>query len=183
MTARVSSKPIKCIDCDKQIYRNSSRHKRCFECKEEDHRRRSRERYRKNTKMLLAQTRAWKLAHPSSPELITVTGHYQNIVVSERAQSRTYKDMPFFDGWNPRKGGSLRAGELWLIKNLGRRPEGSTLHIVHHDLGFVPGNLEWTHPRKQISQQMHKIIAQQRNEIKSLKAKIKELRKMLRSKK
>jgi hypothetical protein len=49
------------------------------------------------------------------------------------------------------------------------------MHIIDHALGFVPGNLEWTHPRKQAHQQMCKIIAQQRNRIKKLEARIKEL--------
>jgi hypothetical protein len=78
--------------------------------------------------------------------------------------------MPFFDAWNPAEGGSFDAAEDWIIKNLGRRPEKSSLHIVDHALGFVPGNIEWTHPRNQISQQMHKIIADQRNKIKKLES-------------
>lgn len=83
--------------------------------------------------------------------------------------------MPFYDAWNPAKGGSWAAGAQWIIDNIGRRPKGTTLHIVEHSLGFVPDNLEWTHPRKQSHQQMHKIIAQQRNKIKKLEARIKEL--------
>jgi hypothetical protein len=55
---------------------------------------------------------------------------------------------------------------------LGTRPKGSTLHIIEHEKGFVPGNLEWAHPRKQNNQQMFKIIAQQRHRIKQLEAEI-----------
>jgi hypothetical protein len=83
--------------------------------------------------------------------------------------------MPFFKDWDPAKGGSFDVGADWIIKNLGRRPKGTTLHIIDHATGFVPGNLEWTHPRKQVNQQMHKIIAQQRNKIKKLEERIKEL--------
>ena len=82
--------------------------------------------------------------------------------------------MPFYDKWNPDKGGSFKAAEKWIIENLGKHPEGTTLHIIHQDIGFVPGNLEWTHPRKQSNQQMYKIIAQQRHRILELEAQLKE---------
>ena len=70
------------------------------------------------------------------------------------------------------KGRFISSRSLWITTNLGKRPKGSTLHIVHHDVGFVPGNLEWTHPRKQSNQQMFKIIAQQRHRIKELEAEV-----------
>jgi hypothetical protein len=109
------------------------------------------------------------------PELETIRSHYYRIFYTKAENHRNYKGMPFFDNWNPKKGGSFDAGAEWIINVLGRRPKGTTLHIVDHATGFVPGNLEWTHPRKQVNQQMYKIIAQQRNKIKKLEERIKEL--------
>jgi len=83
--------------------------------------------------------------------------------------------MPFFDAWNPDKGGSFDAGAQWIIENIGKRPEGCSLHIVEHEKGFVPGNLEWAHPQKQSAQKMFKIIADQRHEIRLLRARLQEL--------
>jgi endogenous inhibitor of DNA gyrase (YacG/DUF329 family) len=104
-------------------------------------------------------------------EYRTVHAHYVWIFRKDGTH-RTYKGMPFFDGWNPKKGGSFRAGANWILENLGRRPKGTTLHIIDHEKGFTPNNLEWTHPRKQSNQQMFKIIAQQRHRIKELEAEV-----------
>jgi hypothetical protein len=101
---------------------------------------------------------------------VSVWSHYRHILNLDGKGGTNYKDMPFYDGWNPKKGGSIRVGADWIITNLGKRPEGCTMHIVDHEKGFVPGNLEWTHPRKQDHQQMFKIIAQQRHRIKELEA-------------
>jgi len=52
--------------------------------------------------------------------------------------------MPFFDAWNPEKGGEFRLGAQWILANLGPRPDKKYhLHIVNRALGFVPGNLQW----------------------------------------
>lgn len=54
--------------------------------------------------------------------------------------------MPYYDGWNPNKGGSLAAGAQWIIDNLGHRPGSGKeyhLHIVDRRIGFMPGNLQW----------------------------------------
>jgi hypothetical protein len=115
----------------------------------------------------------------SQPERNTVRSHYYRIFYKSSEHHRYYRGMPFFKDWNPLKGGSLDAGTEWIIKNLGRRPKGTTLHIIDHATGFVPGNLEWTHPRKQAHQQMHRIIAQQRNRIKKLENVNKKLRKRI----
>jgi hypothetical protein len=140
--------------------------------------------YRRHKKKCRARNAAWLKAHKEYRKKWTVLhrerksimAHHRFIFKPTDKYHRSYRGMPFFDAWNPDKGGSFDAAESWIIKNLGRRPEKSTLHIVNHNLGFVPGNLEWTHPRKQISQQMHKIIAQQRNFIKKLEAQIRELK-------
>jgi hypothetical protein len=110
------------------------------------------------------------------PEYKTVASHYRLIFKSPRREAENYKSMPFFDGWNPNKSGSFRDGYDWIIKNIGPRPKGTSLHVVKHEIGFVPGNLAWAHPRKQSAEQMFKIIAELRHENKKLKAEICELK-------
>jgi hypothetical protein len=116
-----------------------------------------------------------KIYQAKHVERATVNSHWHYIFNPETRAYKNYRGMPFFDSWNPNKGGSYQSGADWIIKNLGRRPEGTTMHIVDHALGFVPGNLEWTFPQKQASGKMFKIIADQRHEIKTLKERIKEL--------
>lgn len=118
-----------------------------------------------NEKMLKAKSRAWTAAHP---ERTTVHTHYQLIFNPNSRQHRNYKGMPFYEKWNPKRGGSYDAAEKWIIENLGRRPKGTSLHIVDPILGFVPGNMEWTHRRKQNREQLVKIIARQKHRIKEL---------------
>jgi len=128
--------------------------------------------YEINKDKLRAKGLAYSQTHR---ELASVRSHYHNIFNPNASAHNNYKGMPFFDDWNPSKSGSFQAGESWIIENIGKRPDGTTLHIVDHALGFVPGNLEWTHQRKQTHQQVCKIIAQQRNRIKKLEARIREL--------
>lgn len=113
----------------------------------------------------LIVTRRWDKEHP---EHITVARHWYYIFKSRRKDARTYKGMPFFDGWNPDKGGSFQAGADWIIANLGRRPKGHTMHIVDHEKGFWPTNLEWASLRRQSAKQMFKIIADLRHLIREL---------------
>lgn len=125
--------------------------------------------------------RRWRLQCPEflmrrSPENITVRKHFELIC---RYKKPNYKDMPFFDSWNYDKGGSSLDGAIWIRENLGLRPKGASLHIIDHAKGFVPGNLEWAYPRKQANQQMFKIIAQQRHEIKELKRQLIEAQQVL----
>ena len=87
--------------------------------------------------------------------------------------------MPFCSDWNPREGGSFEAGEKWIIENIGKRPVGSTLNIIDHAIGFVPGNLEWAYPKGQSRNQMCLIIARQKHIIKELTSEIEELRRRL----
>jgi hypothetical protein len=101
-------------------------------------------------------------------ELTSVRSHHHSIFKSLDRSCRTYKGMPFCDGWNPDKGGSFKAGSEWIITNIGKRPEGCSLHIVDHEMGFVPDNLEWAYPQKQSAQQMFKIIADQKHRIREL---------------
>jgi hypothetical protein len=110
--------------------------------------------------------------HRGTPELRTVMFHHWCIFTSDCPDRHTYKGMPFHDDWNPQKGGSYDAAVDWIVENIGKKseqPKGSSLHVVEHSLGFVPGNLEWATAKKQTAQQMYKIIANQRNEITRLK--------------
>lgn len=80
-------------------------------------------------------------APKTTPEYRTVAAHLQFI----RQEKSTYKNMPFFSEWNPQHGGSIRAGELWILNNLGKRPTDGKweLHIVDRAIGFMPNNLRW----------------------------------------
>jgi hypothetical protein len=75
-------------------------------------------------------------------EQASVRDHYGNIFIKRHP---AYVGLPYYDGWNPKKGGSFAAGAHWIIKNLGIKPvDGkSNLHIVDRRFGFVPGNLQW----------------------------------------
>jgi len=154
--------------------------KRCHPCAKEhkkEHRKAMRELYPEKDKKMHADYRE---NHREEAKALSAEWNktHKEYIVKQSSQ-KNYKGMPFFDEWNPDKGGSFQAGADWIILNLGKRPSGSTLHIISHELGFVPGNLEWTHPRKQCNQQMFKIIAQQRHEIKLLKSRILELKRQL----
>jgi hypothetical protein len=102
----------------------------------------------------------------------TVTHHHHWIFKSKSKRAMTnYKKMPFFDEWNPDKGGSFLAAVKWIIENLGPRPEGSTLHVIPQTMkGFWPGNLVWAGKREQSIQQHYKIIGRQNHQIKQLEA-------------
>lgn len=101
-------------------------------------------------------------------EYTAVYNHYYAIFNRKHKAHKNYKGMPFFDNWNPKKGGSIRAGANWIIKNLGSKPKGCTLHVIEHERGFVPGNLVWTYPRNQVSNQMFKVIARLKRRIRQL---------------
>jgi hypothetical protein len=160
---------LMCPDCSIRFERNSTRQIRCPACRAELNRIKCREWQARNPDKVKKNNAkngpAYRAAHP---EYLTVAAHHRFIFNTRDAAHRSYRSMPFFNGWNPNKGGSFKAGEKWIIDNIGKRPNGSSLHVIHHDIGFVPGNLEWAHPRKQSNQQMYKIIAQQRHRIQEL---------------
>jgi hypothetical protein len=111
------------------------------------------------------QRKAYRTART---ECISAANHHSYVFGSKNKPPReNYKGMPFYSGWDPNKGGSFQAAADWIISRLGKRPEGCSLHIVDHAKGFVPGNLEWTHPKKQVAEQMFKIIANQKNKIRT----------------
>lgn len=111
------------------------------------------------------------------PEYATVANHQRNIFkMSHLQQFRNYAGMPFFDEWNRDNGGSFFAGAKRIRDNLGPKPnKNSSIHIVDQAKGFVPSNLEWAHPKKQVAEQMFKIIADQKHHIKELEVRIAEL--------
>lgn len=89
------------------------------------------------------------------PEYSTVISHIYYI----NNEHSSYKGMPCYDEWNPKKGGSYEAGYNWIVENLGKRPKGRTLDIIKHEKGFVPGNLRWAPPKRQTTNKMFKRIA------------------------
>jgi hypothetical protein len=114
-----------------------------------------------------------------TPEYTTIRNHFEVIFNSKNPQYKNYEGVPFFDGWNPKKGGLMLNGAQWIIDNLGKRPKGCILHIVEHDRGFVPGNLEWTGRKKQNAQQMFKIIANLKHRIRELEMELEQERKRI----
>jgi hypothetical protein len=111
------------------------------------------------------------------PEYVTVVNHYR-FIFGNKKHNKTYKNTPFSDDWNPKKGGSYLNGAEWIIDNLGKRPKGASLHIIEHEKGFVPGNLEWAFRNKQTNEQMFKIIANQKHRIKELEAELEKMKKL-----
>jgi hypothetical protein len=80
--------------------------------------------------------------------------------------------MPFFDDWNPSKGGSYRNGMLWILENLGERPGPAwSIDIIEHAKGFVPGNLRWAQRNSQARNKQHRILGQFSNKEFAVEAK------------
>jgi hypothetical protein len=148
--------------------------------------------YRRNTKKILARSKARWEAIKNDPkvkqqakkrgikykitrsEYISVRSHY-DIIMGKYKKVPCYYKMPFFNGWNPKKGGSFQAGEDWIIENIGKRPgKNYQLHIVDRKLGFVPNNLEWV-PRDKHKQ--NEMINRLLLENKKLKATVNKLKK------
>lgn len=97
------------------------------------------------------------------PEYRTVQSHYRLIFKPhiEPNRAKYYKDMPFYDDWNPDKGGAFWKGTKWILENLGSKPGPNwSMDIIQHDVGFVPGNLRWACKRTQKRNQQHRILGQ-----------------------
>jgi hypothetical protein len=91
------------------------------------------------------------------PEFATVSGHLHLIRNLSMKAHKNYRGMPFFDAWNPDKGGKIWLGAKWIIDNLGEKPGDEwSLDIVEHVKGFVPGNLRWAKREIQKRNQRHK---------------------------
>jgi len=175
--------------CGKTVERTSNRQKCCSECSQEQKKARSASYYAAHKKERKEYDKAYCAAHKEEKKAYKAAyfaalteqhsvrkHHYRIFGTKKNPPLKNYEGMPFEDTWNPKKGGSFRAGGEWIVTNLGRRPEGCSLHVVDHAKGFVPGNLEWTHPVKQNAEQMFKIIARQRHEIKELQIENQKLR-------
>jgi hypothetical protein len=69
-----------------------------------------------NPARVRAYRATWNKANPArvrayrSPEQNSVRHHRYAILSSKNPRNANYKGMPFFDGWNPKKGGSSKAG-------------------------------------------------------------------------
>jgi hypothetical protein len=109
-------------------------------------------------------SREWVLAHP---EYGSVALHYWSIFGSRQKNAVSYKGMPYFDGWNPKNGGSLKAGANWIRENLGPRPGSGKeyhLHIVNRAIGFMPGNLQWVPQAKHAQEELvNKLLLEVQN--------------------
>jgi hypothetical protein len=149
--------------CGKTVERTGQYHKVCHECSQKREKA-SKDAYRAAHKEeIKARVAAYEAAHR---EEISVRNHHHWIFGTKKTSPRNnYEGVPFEDTWNPEKGGSFRAGGNWIIANLGKRPEGCSLHIIPNGKGFVPGNLVWTYLKGQTADQMFKIIARQKHQI------------------
>lgn len=109
-----------------------------------------------------ARSKARNAAHPEITSLI----NHRVWIKQGRA---TYTDMPFFDGWDPTKGGSSAAGERWIIEHIGRRPsKGWDLHIVDRRIGFMPNNLQWIPRSKHQQEEMISRLLRENQDLRGL---------------
>ena len=93
------------------------------------------------------------------PEYNTVQNHWKFVFDPRNPAFLRYKDMPFCDDWNPRKGGDYRKGVKWILENLGKRPGPEwSMDIIEHAKGFMPGNLRWAKRSIQTLNQQHRIL-------------------------
>lgn len=114
--------------------------------------------FKKWRKLSLQKLAACKARwYAANIERESVRGHHYFIC---RRTRPSYVGLSFFDGWNPDKGGSFKAGAQWIIENLGKRPsKRHDLHIVDRRIGFVPGNLAWVPKEKHIQEELiHKLM-------------------------
>ena len=93
----------------------------------------------------------------SNPAYETVRNHYRVIFCTSAASHKSYVNMPFFDDWNPDKGGEFWRGAKWILDNLGPRPEGTwQMDVIEHAKGFIPGNLRWAQLKTQSKNKQHR---------------------------
>lgn len=95
--------------------------------------------YKTNAKRLIAAAKVLADRHRIR---ILVRGH---LVATRDEKNNSYRNMPFYEKWNPQKGGSYVAAEKWILENIGPRPKDGKyhLHVVDRRVGFMPGNLSW----------------------------------------
>ena len=133
-----------CTRCAERLKHHRDR---CQECGREP--RRSPERYKKN--------RAYWKNHSDTGRM-SVRWHH-HAIFSGLPRHRTYRGMPFYDGWDPKRGGSYDTASKWIVDNLGTRPGPEwSLDIIKHEVGFVPNNLRWAKTFTQNrNQQRHRL--------------------------
>lgn len=83
-----------------------------------------------------------------SPEYGTLYNHWSWIFNKTKQLYPAYKNMLFFDAWNPNKGGSFAIGTQWICEHLGFKPGPKfQLHVLKtkkHPHGFFgPGGIVW----------------------------------------
>lgn len=102
-------------------------------------------------KLIKIKNAKYREAHP---EYISIRSHY-DLIVGKHEKIKCYYKMPFFDKWNPEKGGSFHVAEDWVIKNIGKRPDKNChLHIIDRQIGFMPENLAWVPKDKHRQEEM-----------------------------
>jgi len=133
--------------CGREVKRTGPSQKRCFQCAKEHDKDRARNWYKNNPE------RAKKKMHDRNLKCyvyVSARDHYRYIFGTKtNPPLRTYKDMPFEDTWNPNKGGSFRTAEKEILEDIGTKLPGQSLHIIHHEKGFVRGNLKWADLKEQ----------------------------------
>lgn len=82
------------------------------------------------------------------PEYHTIQSHFTRIFIRKHPDHGVYKNMIFFDDWNPRKGGSFMNGVHWMKQNGMRKPSlYHQLHVIKskkYPHGFFgPGGIVW----------------------------------------
>lgn len=168
---------IECVDCSAEVKKTRTQ-KRCIPCQAVfDLSRRIVQRKTYHVEHLEKRCAQSKSSNAAHRERRSLGSHHYFIFKSKGPKHRTYRNMPFFDEWNPDKGGSFEAGANWLIEHLGKIPKGGSLGIIHHDLGVIPGNICWSDPRKQASNRMFRVLGEQRATIAELKRYVVELEK------
>jgi hypothetical protein len=99
------------------------------------------------------------------PEYLSVVTHHRRVFNKNDRGYISYRNMKFFDAWNPGKGGSFIVGCHWIRKNLGPRPSSEhQLHVLKtkkHPNGFFgPGGIVWRHKMDRHDQDALDVIAE-----------------------
>jgi hypothetical protein len=101
-------------------------------------------------------------------EAHSLNQHYNHIFNAKTSRHSAYKNMAFYDAWNPKKGGLRVVGALWIRKNLGPRPsEHHQLHVLKtkkHPFGFFgPGGIAWRRRMDRHDQDLLDLVAEWSN--------------------